>query len=86
MDALTVARASIALGAGRERKGEPIDLAVGVVLHAKVGARVARGEPLATLHANDRQRLENAARLFRASLAYSPEPVPAPPLILSRLG
>ena len=35
IDALDVARASTLLGAGRERKGEPIDLAVGVVLEAK---------------------------------------------------
>ena len=65
MDALTVARASIALGAGRERKGDPIDLAVGVVLQAKVGDQVHAGEPLAIVHANDSARLEAAERILR---------------------
>ena len=35
-----------ALGAGRERKGDPIDPAVGLVLHAKVGHACEQGEPL----------------------------------------
>src|SRR5579859_2181239 len=42
LDAMTVARASIVLGAGRERKGDAIDLAVGIYLEAKIGERVGR--------------------------------------------
>jgi pyrimidine-nucleoside phosphorylase len=86
LDALTVARASIVLGAGRERKGEPIDLAVGVRLEAKIGDRVGRGEPLAVLHANAASRLGEAERVLRGGIALSPTPVSAPPVILERLG
>jgi pyrimidine-nucleoside phosphorylase len=85
LDALTVARASIALGAGRERKGDPIDLAVGVELLAKVGDEVARGEPLAVLHANDATRLPDAERLIHEAIAVSDMEVAAPPLILDRI-
>jgi pyrimidine-nucleoside phosphorylase len=85
LDALTLAHASIALGAGRERKGEPIDLSVGLVLAAKVGDRVTRGGPLLTLHANDEQRLNQAERLARTAIEVSPRPVEPPPLILERL-
>src|SRR5437660_804845 len=60
LDALTIARAGILLGGGRERKGEPIDLSVGIVLQAKVGDAVRPGEPIAVLHANDEQRLAQA--------------------------
>jgi pyrimidine-nucleoside phosphorylase len=85
LDALTVARASIALGAGRERKGDPIDLAVGVALEAKVGDRVERGQPLAVLHANDAARLPEAERLVLEAVQISEAPVASPPLILERL-
>jgi pyrimidine-nucleoside phosphorylase len=85
LDALSVARASNLLGAGRERKGDPVDLAVGVVLHAKVGDRVEQGQPLLTIHANDGRRLDEARRLLQAGIELSEAPVPAPPLILQRV-
>jgi pyrimidine-nucleoside phosphorylase len=85
LDALGVARASIALGAGRERKGDPIDLAVGVVVHARLGQQVAPGEPLATLHANDAARLVEAERTLRTAVEVSPAPVEPSALILYRL-
>jgi pyrimidine-nucleoside phosphorylase len=86
LDALTVARASIVLGAGRERKGDPIDLAVGVRLEAKIGDRVTRGEPIAVLHANDESRLPEAERVLRGGVQLSTTPVTPPPVILERLG
>ncbi|MGI9144996.1 MAG: thymidine phosphorylase [Chloroflexota bacterium] len=85
LDALGVARASIALGAGRERKGEPIDLAVGVLLNAKVADFVHRGQSIATLHANDETRLPDAERALRSAMVLSPTAVEAPRVILERL-
>ena len=85
VDALTIAEASTALGAGRERKGDPIDLAVGVVLQAQVGDRVAAGQPLAMLHAGDERRLEQAERLVGRAIALSPTTVEPRPIILERL-
>jgi len=85
LDALTVAHASSILGAGRERKGDPIDLAVGVVLQARVGDRVAAGQPLAVLHANDEARLDQAERVLRDSISLSPSAVEPRPVILERL-
>jgi len=85
LDALTVARASIVLGAGRERKGDPIDLAVGVELLARVGDRLEAGQPLAVIHANDAARIPDAERLVQSAVTISAEPVAAPPLILERL-
>ncbi|HEY0580766.1 MAG TPA: thymidine phosphorylase, partial [Chloroflexota bacterium] len=79
------ARASIALGAGRERKDEPIDLAVGVLLERKIGDRVASGEPLAILHANDERRLAEAERILRSAIDISATAVEPPPLIVGRL-
>jgi pyrimidine-nucleoside phosphorylase len=85
LDALTVAHASTLLGAGRERKGEPIDLSVGLVLARKIGDRVSRGEPLAELFANDESRLEQAERALRGAYRIRSEPVSPRRLILERV-
>ena len=65
----SVGIASVRLGAGREKKGDAIDHATGVVLHAKVGDRVARGDLLAEVHgagrAADDAALDLVARAFR---------------------
>jgi pyrimidine-nucleoside phosphorylase len=85
LDALTIAHASALLGAGRERKGDPIDLSVGLVLQAKVGDRVSRGQPLMVIHANDETRLAAAEAVLRQAIDVSTEHVASPPLILERL-
>ena len=85
LDALTIAHAATALGAGRERKGDPIDLSVGVVLNVKIGDEVGRGQPIAVLHANDQVRLAQAESIVRSAIVLSRERVAAPPLILERL-
>lgn len=54
-----VGLAALHLGAGRVRKEDPVDHAVGVVCLAKRGDRVAKGEPLAEIHARDE---DSAAR------------------------
>ena len=53
---------SVELGAGRVKKGDPIDPAVGIIIHHKVGDKLAEGEPLFTIHANDKGKLD-AARI-----------------------
>jgi pyrimidine-nucleoside phosphorylase len=85
LEALTVARASTELGAGRERKGDAIDLSVGIVLEAKIGDYVEHGQPLATLHANDEGRAELAEWTLRSGITLSHERVSPPPLILERI-
>ncbi|OYP46358.1 thymidine phosphorylase, partial [Lachnotalea glycerini] len=49
---------SLILGGGRETKESEIDLAVGLVLHKKVGDYVKMGESLATIYANDKEKLK----------------------------
>lgn len=59
IDAREIGLAAVDLGAGRERKGEPIDHAVGIVLEAKVGDQVTAGDTLLTVHASDKERCED---------------------------
>ena len=82
INAMQVGLATVALGAGREEKGEAVDHAVGVVLKKKVGDRTKKGEPLLTIHANDEQRLHRAQEALLDAYQWSDTPVQAPPLIL----
>ncbi|MFP3854692.1 MAG: pyrimidine-nucleoside phosphorylase [Anaerolineales bacterium] len=69
----------VELGGGREKKGDPIDHAVGVVIHRNVGDRVEAGDPLFTLHANDPEKADQAReRLFSAHIIASEEVDPLP--------
>ena len=76
-----VGHAGMLLGAGRETLESRIDPAVGLVLHKKVGDVVIKGEPLLTLHANDRGRLEQAQAALEGAIRIAPEAPPATPLI-----
>jgi pyrimidine-nucleoside phosphorylase len=49
--ALAIGIAALELGAGRRAKEDPVDHAVGIVCHAKRGARVDIGDTLAQIHA-----------------------------------
>ena len=62
-----IGTACVILGGGRERKEDAVDPAVGIVLHKKVGDRVAAGEALATIYYNAEARAVRARQLIEAS-------------------
>ena len=72
---------SMHLGGGRAAKEDSIDLSVGLVLHKKVGDKVAKGESLATIHAPTMEKAQEAAESLRACCTFSAEPVRRPKLI-----
>ena len=72
---------SMRLGGGRAAKEDTIDLAVGVVLHKKVGDAVAAGESLGTIHARTKEAAEAAAEMLRACFEIAPGQVTRPPFI-----
>jgi len=80
IQARSVGEAAVALGAGRARKSDPIDHAVGFVIHHKVGNQVEKGEPLFTIYANDRAKLTEAREAVLVAHAFSEEPVERLPL------
>ena len=81
--ALGIARAALALGAGREKKGDEIDPGAGVELLVKVGERVEEGGPTARLYGG--RNAERAEALVREALELSDEPVEPAPGILDSL-
>ncbi|MBE3037917.1 MAG: thymidine phosphorylase [Chloroflexi bacterium] len=75
-----IGEAAVALGAGRARKGDPVDHAVGFIIHRKVGERVEKGEPLFTIYANDAAKQAEVREGLRAAFGWSDKPVAALPL------
>lgn len=68
--------ASMILGAGRATKEDVIDLAVGLVLHKKVGDKVEEGESIFTIYSN-RENVEDVKQklydnIFIADTAIAP--------------
>ncbi|MEI7473394.1 MAG: thymidine phosphorylase [bacterium] len=80
-DALTIAKASKILGAGRETKEDPIDYAVGVVLTKKIGDKVAKGDTIAVVHANSLELGKDAVKTCNKAFKYSSTPVEVPPIV-----
>ena len=77
--------ASVELGAGREKKEDPIDFSAGIVLKKKVGDPVKRGEPIATFYTSSAQRCAEAERLFQSAVVIRPEAPKAIPIVHARI-
>lgn len=75
-----VGETAVILGAGRAKKGDPVDHAVGIEVHHKVGDSLSAGEPIFTIHVADAERLAEARRRLLAALTWSDDPVDPLPL------
>jgi pyrimidine-nucleoside phosphorylase len=69
------------MGAGRVRKEDQIDPAVGFVLQKRIGDKVERGEALAVLHARDEKAAAAAEETLRSHILIGGGPVKPEPLI-----
>ena len=82
LSATHVAVTALRLGAGRIRKEDDIDHAVGVVCLAKRGDRVESGQPLAEIHARDRDAAATALREVRSAYRIGEDEPDARPIVL----
>ena len=80
-----VGRASVALGAGRDRVEDPVDFAVGIMIVAKPGDAVREGEPVLELHFRDRSKLETALRLASQAITIDDRPAAVSRLIVGEV-
>jgi thymidine phosphorylase len=81
MDCAVIGKTATLLGAGREKKGDLIDMSAGVVLVKKTGDFVRRGEEIAYLHTNRAEKLGEAENMYLSALAFSDKPVEKEPLV-----
>jgi pyrimidine-nucleoside phosphorylase len=89
MDTTKIGWAVQRLGAGREKAGEPVDPHAGILFHARRGALVEPGQPIATLYATTPAMLAEPIALLKDAITISkdpPEPVPLVSRIFTREG
>ena len=85
LDAELIGRASVALGAGRDRVEDAVDPAVGISIRATVRDAVRTGDPLLELHYRDRARLQTALGLATQAIAIRDDQPPRAPLIVGEV-
>ena len=81
MDTTALGWAVQRTGAGREKAGVPVDPHAGIDFHARRGACVETGQPIATLYATNETMLAEPAALLKQAINISDTPPQAVPLI-----
>jgi pyrimidine-nucleoside phosphorylase len=81
MDTTALGWAVQRTGAGREKAGEPVDPHAGIDFHARRGARLEKGQPLATLYATSPALLAEPEEILHQAIVFSPAPPQAVPLV-----
>lgn len=78
--AKVVGETSVIMGAGRAKKGDPIDYGVGFRILKKVGDFVQTGQNLFEIHANSQESLEDARQKVLGAVKWSEKPVSPLPI------
>ena len=85
LNAQAVGLASMMLGAGRETKESVLDLGAGIVLKQKKGAKVSKGEVLATLYTNSPEKVSGAMEKLASAYGFGEEQGEMRPLIFGEV-
>jgi pyrimidine-nucleoside phosphorylase len=81
MDTTKIGWAVQRTGAGREKAGEPVDPHAGILFDARRGAKIEKGQPIATLYATNEAMLAEPIELLKQAIVIAPTPPDAVPLI-----
>ena len=74
MDTTALGWAVQRTGAGREKAGEPVDPHAGILFHARRGAKVEKGEPVATVYATKPEMLAEPVEILKRAIVFSKTP------------
>jgi pyrimidine-nucleoside phosphorylase len=85
VDSRAIGLAVVALGGGRQKKGDPIDYGVGVMVHAKVGDAVEVGAPLCTIHAASQEAAQQVMEQIVGAYRVGNEKKAALPIVYKRI-
>jgi pyrimidine-nucleoside phosphorylase len=86
VDACIVGETAVDLGAGRSKKGDAIDHAVGIEVLHNVGDYIEKNEPVYVIHANNKETFTSARERLLSALAWSETPVDPLPLFYGVIG
>ena len=86
VNAREVGETSVQLGAGREKKGDPIDPAVGIMVYAKIGGAIEAGQTLFEIHANNAEKLLQAKERLKNAVEITEDRVERPPYFHGVIG
>jgi pyrimidine-nucleoside phosphorylase len=86
VNAREVGETSVQLGAGREKKGDPIDPAVGIMVYAKIGNAIEAGQTLFEIHANNAEKLLQAKERLKNAVEITEDRVERPPYFYGVIG
>ncbi len=86
METGSIGLSTVMLGAGRERKDDAVDPAVGLWMKKRIGDYVEKGEPLAEFHINDTRNEQEAIELFLRAVHIGSEKPEKKPLIAEIIG
>ena len=86
VNAREVGETSVQLGAGREKKGDPIDPAVGIMVYAKIGDAIEAGQTLFEIHANNAGKLLQAKERLKNAIEITQDRVERPPYFHGVIG
>lgn len=81
VDTESIGLVCMRLGAGRERKEDVVDPAVGLEVLKKIGDRVQEGEPIAIIHANNENKIEKEIEAIKKSFVLSEQMSAPPPIV-----
>jgi pyrimidine-nucleoside phosphorylase len=85
INARVVGETAVFLGAGRAKKEDSIDHAVGIVIHTKVGDWIEEGAPLFSLHIDRQDILDEARQLLLQAHQWSDDPEQPLPLFYDKI-
>lgn len=86
VDAKEVGESSVMIGAGRAKKGDQINLAVGIMVPVKIGDKVQKGDRLFDVHVDKKSDFDLVFEKLRHAVEISEEPVDPPPCFWDVIG
>ena len=86
IDTEKIGSAAQMLGAGRAKKDDQIDPAVGLVMKKRLGEYVRRDEPLCMMYINNPEKAEAAVMEFLEAFTFSDEKPPVEPVVYDIIG
>ena len=85
LDALSIGKAAVVLGAGRQTKNSEIDHSAGIELFQKIGSFVKQGDSIAKLYTNDKTKVDEAKNMVVNAFTFEDNASTTMPLIIKEI-